>query len=116
MRLRILHVPDCPNAPVLQERLDDLLSGRPDIEVVREVVDSEDNAAAAGMAGSPTLLVDDTDPFAEPAQAPGLSCRLFRDETGRLDRAPSTAQLRHALRLDPSQSCPPRTSTPDPRQ
>lgn len=102
MRLRILHVPDCPNVAVLEERLDDLLGdGRLDIQVVREVVDSEDAAAAAGMAGSPTLLVDGADPFTEPEQAPSVSCRLYRDEAGRLDRAPSAAQLRRALHLDP---------------
>ncbi len=101
MRLRILHVPDCPNVALLDERLSDLLGERPGIEVVREVVDTGDDAAAAGMAGSPTLLVDGVDPFAEPGQAPSLSCRLYPDETGRLDRAPSAARLRRALHLDP---------------
>lgn len=101
MRLRILHVPDCPNVAVLEERLDGLLGGRPGIEVVREVVDTDDAAAAAGMTGSPTLLVDGADPFAEPEQAPSVSCRLYRDEAGRLDRTPSASQLRRALHLDP---------------
>lgn len=49
------------------------------------------------MTGSPTLLIDGTDPFAVPGQAPGLSCRLYRDETGRLVRAPSVEDLRRAL-------------------
>jgi hypothetical protein len=39
---------------------------------------------AAGVAGSPTLLVDGTDPFTVPGQAPSVSCRLYRDESGRL--------------------------------
>lgn len=99
MRIRILHVSDCPNVAVLEQRLEDVLGdGQLDVQVVREVVDSEDAAAAAGMAGSPTLLVDDADPFAEDEPAPSLSCRLYRDESGQLDRAPSTAQLRRALR------------------
>lgn len=101
MRLRILHVPDCPNVGVLEERLSDLVDRRPGVEVVREVVGTDDDAVAAGMAGSPTLLVDGVDPFAAPEQAPSVSCRLYPDETGHLDRAPSPAQLRRALHLDP---------------
>lgn len=107
MRIRILHVPDCPNVAVLQQRLDDLLAdGQFDVQVVREIVDSEDAAVAAGMAGSPTLLVDGFDPFADGEPAPSVSCRLYRDESGRRDRAPSTAQLRRALQLDPPPSPP----------
>ena len=100
MRLRILHIPDCPNVGLLEERLRGLVAGRPDIRVARELVASEKHAALIGMAGSPTLLVDGTDPFAGPERATGLSCRLYRDETGRLDRAPSVSQLRHAFHLD----------------
>jgi hypothetical protein len=107
VRIRILHVSDCPNVAVLQQRLDDLLAGgQLDVQVVREVADSEDAAATAGMAGSPTLLVDGVDPFADGEPAPSVSCRLYRDESGRLDRAPSTAQLRRALQLEPHPSPP----------
>jgi len=107
VRIRILHVSDCPYVAVLRQRLDDLLTDGPlDVQVVSEVVDSEDAAAAAGMAGSPTLLVDGADPFAEGEPAPSLSCRLYRDESGRRDRAPSTAQLRRALQLEPPPSPP----------
>jgi hypothetical protein len=87
VRIRILHVSDCPNVAVLQQRLDELLDGgQVDVHVVREVVDSEE-AAAAGMAGSPTLLVDGADPFAEGEPAPSVSRRLYRDEAGRREEA-----------------------------
>jgi hypothetical protein len=49
------------------------------------------------MTGSPTLLIDGHDPFAEPGSAASLSCRLYRDESGRIVGAPSVAQLRRAL-------------------
>jgi hypothetical protein len=97
VRLRILHVPDCPNVGLLTERLGQLLAGRQDVQIVRDVVASDAAATAAGMTGSPTLLVDGADPFAGPAPVASLSCRLYRDENGRLGRAPSLAQLRHAL-------------------
>ena len=99
MRVHILSVPDCPNVPPLQQRLAEVLAGRGDVTVTIEVIDSSDLAAEAGMAGSPTLLVDGVDPFAGPGQVPSVSCRLYRDESGALTGAPSVAQLRAALDL-----------------
>lgn len=97
MELTILTVPDCPNAAVLEERLAAALADYPDAAVRRRQVADEQEAAETGMAGSPTLLVNGTDPFAVPGQMPGLSCRLYRDEAGRLSGAPSAADLRRAL-------------------
>jgi hypothetical protein len=61
MKLQILHVTDCPNVAVLAARLDEVLAGRSDVELVRRVVADQDEAVAVGMTGSPTLLVDGTD-------------------------------------------------------
>lgn len=97
MRLTILHVPDCPNLAILQGRLAEATGGRGDVDVDRQLVDSEETARELGMTGSPTLLVDGRDPFAEPGLSASLSCRLYRDETGRVAGAPSTTQLRRAL-------------------
>jgi hypothetical protein len=50
------------------------------------------------MHGLPTLLVDGIDPFASADQcAWGASCRLYRDQEGRIAHAPSVDQLRDAL-------------------
>jgi Phage integrase, N-terminal SAM-like domain len=62
----------------------------------REIAD-EREAAEAGMHGSPTLLVNGTDPFTAPGQPPSLSCRLYRDVEGRPGPAPSVEALRRAL-------------------
>lgn len=98
MRLQILHVPDCPNVALLEQRIDEALSGSRDgVTLTRQVVDSAEAALMAGMTGSPTLLVDDVDPFAEPERTPSVSCRLYRGEDGRLDGAPLVAALRQAL-------------------
>jgi hypothetical protein len=96
MRLEILHVPDCPGAAVLEDRLAEVLAGRPAAEVARQVIATQEEAERAGMTGSPTLLVDGMDPFAGPGQQPGISCRLYRDADGRSGPAPSVAQL-HAV-------------------
>jgi hypothetical protein len=97
MELTVLTVPDCPNAAVLEERLAAVLADHPGAVVRRRQVANEQEAAETGMAGSPTLLINGTDPFAVPGQAPGLSCRLYRDAAGGLAGAPSIQDLRRAL-------------------
>jgi len=98
VRLLILHVPECPGAEALESRLAPLLAVRPDIQVVRQVVTTEDEARRLGMTGSPTILAEGADLFARPPQhQPSLSCRLYSDEHGHLGPAPTTVQLREAL-------------------
>lgn len=99
MQLTVLAVPDCPNASVLDGRLEAVLDGRPEVSVAHEVISDESEAARWGMHGSPTLLIDGADPFAGQGRAPGLSCRLYRDEDARLSGAPSISQLRQAIEL-----------------
>jgi hypothetical protein len=100
MKLELLHIPDCPNVPILERRLQLALSGAAlDVEIVRRVVDQPDQAAAAGMTGSPTLLINGHDPFETPGQVPSLSCRLYPSDSGKLDRAPSVAAIRNAVHL-----------------
>jgi len=97
MHLTVLAVPECPNAPLLEERLAAALEGRDGVSVSREVIFNDSEAARRGMHGSPTLLIDGTDPFAGPAQPASMSCRLYRDDDGRACGAPSVSQLRHAV-------------------
>jgi hypothetical protein len=97
MRLRILHVPDCPGAEALNGVLGPLLAAWPDIQVTRQVVTTEDEAGRLRMTGSPTILADGRDLFPSPGQQPSLSCRLYPGEDGHLSPAPTAAQLREAL-------------------
>ena len=97
MELTLLAVPACPNAARFEERLAAAMAGRPDVVLHRRVIATEQEAADAGMHGSPTLLIDGADPFAAPGQAPSLSCRLYRDESGSADGAPSVEALRRAI-------------------
>jgi len=97
MHLTVLAVPECPNAPLLEERLAAALEGRDGVSVSREVIFTDGEAARWGMHGSPTLLIDGTDPFAGPGQPASMSCRLYRDDDGRAGGAPSVSQLRHAV-------------------
>ena len=97
MELVLLAVPDCPNAAAFEERLAVALAEHPGAVVRRRVVRGEREAAEAGMHGSPTLLVGGTDPFAAPGQPPSLSCRLYRDASGRAGPVPSVEELRRVL-------------------
>ena len=98
MHLEILQVPDYPNVPLLEQRIEHALSGVPiEWELRHVIIEDPRSAALAGMAGSPTLLVDGRDPFAEPDQMPSVSCRLCLLYTspsprdGLLSRMPSSA-------------------------
>lgn len=97
MDLVLLTVPDCPNASAFEERLAAALAGQPAAVIRRVVVGDEREAAEAGMHGSPTLLVDGTDPFAAPGEPPSLSCRLYRDAAGQAGPVPSVEELRRVL-------------------
>jgi hypothetical protein len=97
MKLTVLALPGCPNAPVLEQRLAEALAGRPAATVARRVVADPGEAARWGMRGSPTLLIDGRDPFAVPGAGPAVACRLYEAEDGRLGGAPTVAALRRAL-------------------
>ena len=64
MHVTVLAVPDCPNVMLLEERLAQVLQGRRDVTVSRQVIPDQGEAARRGMHGSPTILVDGVDPFA----------------------------------------------------
>lgn len=98
LEVTVLAVQDCPNEPVLRDRLAQVLSDYPDATVTRKVIQDEAGAARYGMHGSPTLLVNGFDPFAVPGTPASVSCRLYRDQGGPAGGAPSIAALREALR------------------
>jgi len=97
VQLTLLAVPGCPSAAAFEELLADALADYPGVRVDRREIADERAAAEAGMCGSPTLLVNGVDPFAQPGQEPSLSCRLYYDDAGRIVRLPSLEALRRAL-------------------
>ena len=97
LELTLLTVPACPHAALFEERLAAALAGHPDTVIHRRQVTDEQEAAEAGMHGSPTLLIDGVDPFAAPGQPPSLSCRLYRDAAGHAGGAPPVDALRRVL-------------------
>lgn len=104
MTVSLLYVDGCPNWRVADERLREALAavGRAATEVEYVQVSTPQEAEAISFHGSPTVLVDGLDPFADAHTPVGLACRLYRTESG-LAGSPTVAQLVAVLR-SPSES------------
>lgn len=96
MDIALLYFDDCPNWRVADERLAAIAAERADLKVTRHLVDTLEEAERVGFHGSPSILVDGVDVFAEPDAGVGLSCRVYRTPDG-LAGAPTVEQLRAAL-------------------
>ena len=92
--MTIQYFEDCRGWEVTERRLREVL-GRDAVIKFRRV-ESHEEAVRLGFRGSPTVLLDGVDPFAEPEAPVGLACRIYRTESGPED-APSIEQLRTAL-------------------
>ena len=96
MDVSLLYFDDCPNWKLADQRLAAIVIERPAVVVTRHRVETVDEAERLGFHGSPSILVDGVDVFAEPGAGVGLSCRVYRTPDG-LAGAPTMEQLRAAL-------------------
>lgn len=107
--VQLLVVTDCPNegpaAAVLRQALDD--TGLSTVQFTIRVVSDQAEAERIGFTGSPTVLIDGRDPFAEPGQHPALACRLYRHDT-EIFGVPPLRPLRKALKMAADQRPPQR--------
>ena len=81
MDLTLLYFDDCPHWKVADARLAALAAERSDLTLTRRLVPDVAEADRIGFLGSPSILVDGVDPFAEPGSQVGLSCRRYRHPT-----------------------------------
>jgi len=96
MDIALLYFDDCPNWEVVDERLSAIADERADLTVTRHLVETLEEAERVGFQGSPSILVDGVDVFADPEAGVGLSCRVYRTPDGPAG-APTVEQLRAAL-------------------
>ena len=93
MRVVLRYFEGCPNWRIVDDRLReafDQIGVRP--SVVHELVETPEDAVRLEFRGSPSLLLDGRDPFADQAGSVGLSCRIYQTDVGP-QGAPSVEQL-----------------------
>lgn len=96
MDINLLYFDGCPNWKVANERLTEIAAERPDITVSRRLVNTIEEAERVGFHGSPTILVDGVDAFADGVAGVGLACRVYATPDGPAG-APTAEQLRAAI-------------------
>jgi hypothetical protein len=98
MDVELLVVLGCPHeqaaAALLRTTLDGM--GPADIEVRTTVIAAPEQAEQRGFVGSPTILINGVDPFAQAGSPPALACRVYRGPAGPTGVPPS-GELSRAL-------------------
>ena len=84
----------CPSWRTADERVREALerTGRTDVELRYERVETQADAERLAFVGSPTILVDGVDPFAVADAPSGLACRVYPTPEG-LRGCPTVDQL-----------------------
>jgi len=98
MEIMLLYVADCPNLALARERVREAATKVGLVVRVEErLVSDSAEAAELGFTGSPTILIDGTDPFATVDTKPSVACRLYATGEG-VQGAPSVNDLVRVLR------------------
>jgi glutaredoxin len=95
MEVTLLYFDGCPHWEAMDRLLGDLGSEY-GLTVAKEAVGSRQEAEAIAFRGSPTVLLDGVDPFADPSAPIGLSCRLYATPEG-LRGIPTVDMVRRAI-------------------
>lgn len=98
MKVQLLYFDGCPNWHEADDRLREALDavGNAGVAVERVRVSTPEQAVELSFHGSPSVLVNGVDLFAEPGAPVGLTCRLYRTASG-LSGAPTVDQLIEVL-------------------
>jgi hypothetical protein len=96
MDVTLLYFDDCPNWKVADAHLATLQTEIPGMTVARHVVDTPEEAERTQFRGSPSIIVDGVDVFADADDPVGLSCRVYQTPDG-MAGSPTLAQLREAI-------------------
>jgi hypothetical protein len=99
LRTTLLYFASCPHWRLARQRLGEAVAraGGGALTIAVRIIITQQEAAHHGLHGSPTILINGMDPFADPGARPGFYCRVFMTEEGP-DWAPSVTQLFAALR------------------
>ena len=96
MNVTLLHFDESPNWLEADQHLRVLAAEHPDMTIERRLVETVADAETTRFLGSPSIVVDGVDPFADADTPVGLSCRMYRTPDG-LAGSPTLDQLRRAI-------------------
>lgn len=98
VRDQLLYFDDCPHWPVMEERLRQALAlcGIPQT-IEHRPVETPEEADKYRLAGSPSILLNGSDPFATSSGEVGLACRVYPTPDGAAG-APTVEQLIAAIK------------------
>jgi hypothetical protein len=96
MNITLQYFDGCPNWETTRAHLATLLGEGLDAAIDYELVDTYEMAVERGFGGSPTVLVDGVDAFADRRAVAGLACRVYDTEHGPAG-SPTLDQLRAAI-------------------
>lgn len=93
MDVQLLYFDGCPNWRETDERLHEAITAAGlSVRPTYVKVETPEDAERLSFRGSPTVLVNGADPFADASAPVGLSCRVFLTPDG-LRGAPTVEQL-----------------------
>jgi hypothetical protein len=95
MNVELLYFDGCPSWKIADGHLR-ALATELRFTPVHRLVGSPEEAEAAGLRGSPTILVDGHDPFAGAGDPFAFACRVYQTPDGPAG-SPTLEQLRTAL-------------------
>ena len=97
MDIELLVVAGCPHQEAAAELIESAVAATQVVATLTQtIIYTQDQAERRDFTGSPTILVDGTDPFAEPGARAALACRLYATPDG-LRGVPAGRDLRGAL-------------------
>lgn len=96
MNVTLLYFDDCPNWLEADGHLRTLASEYPEMIIERRLVETVEDAETTRFHGSPSIIVNGVDPFAEEDAPVGLSCRMYQTSNGPAG-SPTLDQLRDAI-------------------
>ncbi|WP_291379387.1 thioredoxin family protein [Demequina sp.] len=96
MNITLQYFDGCPNWKIADERLAVLAAGHLDLGIGYQQIETVEDAERVGFHGSPTILIDGTDPFSRADGSVGLACRIYQTPQGPAG-APTLEQLREAI-------------------
>ncbi len=96
MNVTLQYFNGCPNWKETEAHIETLLAEGSDVTFDRQLIETPESAEQYGFRGSPTIIIEGADPFADPDAPIGLSCRVYKTEDG-YTGSPSLDQLRAAI-------------------